>query len=711
MRSDGFGGFGPARSRFLPRRPTLAPEMVFGADRLAGDDDLFQARGDLLDAPREARDGERVVLPSVSTVVADARGQLSLCPPGALALSIGWSSPNLLVAGAAGAGKTYRLMVPLWHQLVRSGSTVVIVNTKGPPFTRRLRAIARSAGRECTVLSFTDPARSVRWNPLRACTTVEKARTVAMALCLSHDGSREGSDSRFWIEKTIEVITSASLVLRRTNPRASLIDLRRMIGTGDFRSLAETGRKRGLDTSGLDGYIAFGDTGSHNAATCQADLSYRTSCLDQESLRAVLGGSELSLARFVRKGGLLIVEIDEQRVPMLEPVTGMFVGLLFDAVFTHASRMPGGRLASALYVMLNELPALGRVPYLGRYLNTARERGVRVIADAQSLSQLTDRYGGEAETVLAGFQNLIALGGGLDEPTATYVSRRSGTTSVRVPGGMETIDPTLAKPTDATKTWSVQGRPLLLPSEIARPGAYPGLGHPATVLPGDGTPPFYAFFPLAYLQPELAELIASADRDPEPPRPPRRERPARARPTPAPSATSPDVAAAPAEPDAPPTDAPSADEDAGPPAMEAFIETLVHTTLSERDRATDRDRPLTRRPPGWDRADVATREWWDEVVQMHALRRRELRQIVSVMRRQGITLDDLVESIRQTGVMHLGSSLLHAWYRVHRKLFEPADGAPMPDENGPPVLPEVPDAQVDGIVDFRMGDDCDDIPF
>ncbi len=678
------GGGNPANNRFLPIRPRQAPEPVLGADQLASEAQLTPhcETAHHPSDPSPTREG--LWLPDVSCTYALPDGSLALMPTRGFRLPVSVQSPNLLIVGGAGAGKTYRVMLPAFDAITQSGASAVIVNTKGPPFTKRLQAVAHQHGRSITLLSLTDPQRSVGWNPIKGRVDLDSARDFAHTFCEAIEAERISPESPYWINTAIDVFTQIIALINRADPnQANLAMLRQAIRESDFDTLIDAGRKHGIDVTRLQGFQRFSNSDSHNALTNLADMAMRSAVLDSEPLSRVLGTHELHLQQFVESGGLLVLEIDEQRVGPLRQVTAVFVKILLDHLIASANQRTGGRFDPSFHLLLCELPALGRIPELGRYLNTVRERGIRVLADLQSLGQLQARYRNDAAEVLAGFQSLIALPGGLDEASATYVSQRSGTMTVLVPHITEEQgdpDNDLIAPTRIT--YSPQARAVLLPSEISRPRPHPGLGQPATVMPGDGTPPFYAYFPLAYDSPLLGPIIKYADNTHDPHL---RKTPL---PTP-PTQIAPPKEIAPPKPPAPnnPTTQPISPRDV-PQIIEGDFDPTTsspqpHASAppgSSADNVAGSKRRSSSHPHmlrvreilhtrlGFQSASTEVKHWWKRIMRLYKHQPRELLIALEQMTQESITLEQIMHATRKSEAQHLTSSLHYVRYANYCKL-------------------------------------------
>jgi type IV secretory pathway TraG/TraD family ATPase VirD4 len=152
------------------------------------------------------------------------------------------------------------------------------------------------------------------------------------------------------------------------------------------------------------------------------------------STRFVLA-SRLAPHRFLRPGafslrdwlesgeGNLFLTWRADMQAALAPLLGTAVDVLANAVLSSAA--DHGR---RVWLILDELAALGALASLETALTMGRKHGLCVVAGLQSTAQLDRIYGRHSATVLRScFRNLLALGVARSDPdTADYLSRALG---------------------------------------------------------------------------------------------------------------------------------------------------------------------------------------------------------------------------------------------------------------------------------------------
>jgi type IV secretory pathway TraG/TraD family ATPase VirD4 len=152
---------------------------------------------------------------------------------------------------------------------------------------------------------------------------------------------------------------------------------------------------------------------------------------------------------------------------------GPYLGTILRVLTTRLDdlgQQAGGQLPIPAGLILEEFPALGRLDSLVQDINQVRKRRISVLTAAQSLSQFDHVYParGEADRLMAGLATRIVFGG-CDQRTAEFFSRVSGRQTI----ALTSLSRARRRPGQGlqdTASASLQGRPLLLPDDVIRPG-------------------------------------------------------------------------------------------------------------------------------------------------------------------------------------------------------------------------------------------------
>lgn len=485
------------------------PDGPFGNARLA-------SRKELLDLWEAAEKNPEEYVQLFETHAMAHDPQVSALKFDGLAVPLGKDSPNLLVVGRAGAGKTQKVIFPAACHAIREGWSMVYINIKGKSQTHLVRKMAEAykRDREITLLAPLKPDRTVAWTALEGCEDLAKAGEVAAVLVGNAAATSRFGEGAWAYNQAEEWLCHAIAAICRDNPKEqrTLWEVRKVILTGEFASFAD----EHPDFPVLAKFARYVNSANKNADTITATISEATSFIDE--IAPFLAKPELNLDKFVERGGLLVVEIDEYSIKKLRPVIALFLSRLLATIQRKACDSPTGQLPNKTVILIDELAASGPIYGLDVSLHTCRERRYAFIAGVQSIAQIPAIYDKDADVVLSGFQSQIALSGGLDIGSAEYFSRRSGITTIAIPSTIDEPEPQHQNSMVA-HGWTLAVRPLLLPGDIHSAKKHPLFGSPATVFLGDGqVPPFQAYLTSAHEVGQIAlmmEEIVEQKKDPD----------------------------------------------------------------------------------------------------------------------------------------------------------------------------------------------------
>jgi len=393
---------------------------------------------------------------------------------------------HLLIVGKTGSGKTTRALLPMiWSDLQDRKRTVIVLDAKGDLTGPVLEMTRKARGDHAQVryISFTEPDRSLRWNPIEGVATPSECRDIVVCLssALQTEESRDSAFFRNQAERTaIGMIQS----LQRDPKRCNLATVKEILDL-PLDEMAKYARKHGLKE--VAAQISLAQSANHNAETVFMEAQNYVAPFGDEDVAQTTSCSDFRLTDLEEKPLVLILRFPEG-VDRLLALHTIFVKRLFRWVVDAAERQRSRRLPIPVSCYLDEFAsALARLPDIERTIHTFRSRGFQFTAAIQSMSQLAGVYGEKRAPVLAdGFNSLILLSPvGLGD--ASYASQKSGLMS------------SIALDTDGSPDGRILRestviRNVLSESEVALPPVHPKWGPCATFLLPD-VPPFWGALP------------------------------------------------------------------------------------------------------------------------------------------------------------------------------------------------------------------------
>lgn len=393
---------------------------------------------------------------------------------------------HTLIMAPTRTGKGTRIIVPT---LLRYSGSLLVIDPKGEN--------AAIAGRQRTsigpvhilnpwgVLDDELTARSLptsRFNPLDVVRrgdidAASIAHTMAESICVRS----EGKDSAYWEGNATAILTAVLLWLADRDGETKTLARVRQIVTLPldriqkefFVPMSASTAFGGAIAENIGPFVTVDD--SRDLPAIMRTLAEATRFISDERLKAATAVSDFDLRTLPHRPETVFLVIPPDK--MKAQATWLRLML---AAFTHAFRTAKPRWQTRGMMLIDELPALGKIPDLPNDLATMSGYGLDYTLIVQDMGQLKAIYGEQSRTILAncGWKWLCNV---RDYDTAKYVSDTLGQQTV----GTETINEGVSGQGDAThgKAYGEMGRPLLTPDEVMQLGR-----DRAIVLPPAGRP-------------------------------------------------------------------------------------------------------------------------------------------------------------------------------------------------------------------------------
>ncbi len=308
---------------------------------------------------------------------------------------------HVLLTGSTGTGKSLALQALVDTIRSRAGDRAVVVDPGGELLARYWRP-------GDTILNPLD-ARSVAWSPLAEMTGAADADRLAKSLLPDTDG-QDAQQWQCYAQGLTSAVLQRLMERRGSSTNADLVQGLTVANSEDLEVLV-----RGLPAQTLFDSGAARMLGSVRAIIGAYLAPYRF-------LPPGAGANAFSLRRWVEGGGgWLWIPVRADLGTALRPLIAAWIGEWVSAVLA----LPPDR-DRRLWLLLDELAALGRVQALSEALTQGRKFGLCAVAGLQTVAQLRGAYGLQgAQTLLSCFSSQLILRAA-DPETADWGSRLLG---------------------------------------------------------------------------------------------------------------------------------------------------------------------------------------------------------------------------------------------------------------------------------------------
>ncbi|MFN3859634.1 MAG: type IV secretory system conjugative DNA transfer family protein [Caulobacter sp.] len=398
---------------------------------------------------------------------------------------------HTLIMAPTRTGKGTRIIVPT---LLRYDGSMLVIDPKGENAAIAGRQRAELPGHKVHVLNpwgvLDDELAkrglpTSRYNPLDAIQRGDPdaasiAHTMAESICARSGDPRNA----YWEGSATAILTAVFLWLADNDSdreKKTLARVRQIVTLPQdrlekeyFIPMAASTAYGGAIAENIGPFVSSGD--SRDMPSILRTLAEATRFISDERLKEATSAiSDFDLRTFPHRSETVFLVIPPDR--MKAQATWLRLML---AAFAHAFRTakPRGQIRGMM--LIDELPALGKIPDLPTDLATMSGYGLDYTLIVQDMGQLKATYGEESRTILAncGWKWLCNV---RDYDTAKYVSDTLGQRTV----GTATVNEGQTGQGEATsgKAYGEMGRSLLTPDEVMQLGR-----DRAIVLPPAGRP-------------------------------------------------------------------------------------------------------------------------------------------------------------------------------------------------------------------------------
>lgn len=394
---------------------------------------------------------------------------------------------HTLIMAPTRTGKGTRIIVPT---LLRYDGSMLVIDPKGENAAITGRQREALPGHRVHILNpwgvLDDELEKrglpmSRYNPLDAIRRGDPdAASIAHAMAESICVRSEGKDSAYWEGNATAILTAVLLWLADRDGEAKTLARVRQIVTLPlirlqqeyFIPMAASTAYGGAIAENIGPFLSGED--SRDLPAILRTLAEATRFISDERLKFATAESDFDLRTFPHRSETVFLVIPPDKMK----VQATWLRLMI-AAFTHAFRTAKPRGQTRGMMLIDELPALGRIPDLPTDLATMSGYGLDYTLIVQDMGQLEAIYGKQAQSIMANcaWKWLCNV---RDKDTAKYVSETLGIATV----GTETINEG-TNPGGAShgKAYGEMGRALLTPDEVMQLGR-----DKAIVLPPAGRP-------------------------------------------------------------------------------------------------------------------------------------------------------------------------------------------------------------------------------
>ncbi|MDR3314322.1 MAG: type IV secretory system conjugative DNA transfer family protein [Oscillospiraceae bacterium] len=350
---------------------------------------------------------------------------------------------HIAVFGASGTMKSRGFVRPYLFQAIKRGESVIITDPKSELYSDTAE-LFRKNGYCVKVFNLVSPRFGDSWNCMADLGGDTLMAQILTDVIISNTGGEKAD--HFWDNGEGNLLKALVLYIDQDSSREpgekNLPAVYQLLTQCSEKQLTTLFDRLPLGHPAKAPYNLFAQSSDNVRAGIILGLGTRLQVLQNEAVRKITGHSDIDLTLPGRQKCAYYVILSDQE-GSLEFLSSLFFSFLFIQLVRYADGTAEGRCKIPVTMCLDEFNNVGVIPDIARKLSTIRSRSINVCMIVQNLSQLKNRYPHDLWAELLGNADTHLMLGCTDEPTAEFISARSGDMTVDV-NSTQTVRQTLA---------------------------------------------------------------------------------------------------------------------------------------------------------------------------------------------------------------------------------------------------------------------------
>lgn len=324
---------------------------------------------------------------------------------------------HTLIFGATGSKKTRLFCMPTINFYIKAGESFVATDPKGELYART-SGLARANGYNTVVLNFRDIGKGDMWNPLSLPYKLYHNDLREEAVEMLNDFVRtiaapqfERTNDVFWPEMAASFALANLLLLMEAaeSDEVNVSSLATLCTLNASTILSKLSENMRTDTiAGLNYKNVFTSAPTTKQSIMASLFAMIRIFTTQRNLTNMLSGNTIDISKFGKEKTAVYLIIPDEKSTYHFLVT-TFVKQTYEILIKEAQKEPERKLPVRVNFMLDEFCNLPKIPDMTSMISASRSRNMRFILVAQSLHQLTARYGDDAATLKGNCDNWVFL--------------------------------------------------------------------------------------------------------------------------------------------------------------------------------------------------------------------------------------------------------------------------------------------------------------
>ncbi|MGP6151676.1 type IV secretory system conjugative DNA transfer family protein [Priestia flexa] len=325
-----------------------------------------------------------------------------------LKLETSRANEHTVVIASTGGGKTSSILIP---QLLSFDNTSIVVTDPKAEIHNITSGIMRSKGYKVYHLNLYDISRSIGFDLLRSCKSIEDVEKLSESLLSNAEGDWGKLSENLLTAVLIKVYANEGTVSDAVDLLAGLsvdpVDLENTFA--DSHAAAKLAVREFLQTLGSDGLI------SSIFKTIQSELKV----FKRQSMRDIQKQNLFDVMKLREEKSILYISYPEDESRLYSSFLSSFYYTLFNKTKNFV-REDQQQEFYPIQFLIDEFANIGRIPEFSTFLSTIRSKKMGVEIFLQSVDQLEKNYKGEENIILENCKTKVVMSGVSSRSAQTF---------------------------------------------------------------------------------------------------------------------------------------------------------------------------------------------------------------------------------------------------------------------------------------------------
>ena len=330
------------------------------------------------------------------------------------------SDTHTLVMGSTGSKKTRLFGMPLINILAMAGESFIATDPKGELY-QRTSGLAAAQGYNIKVLNFRDLPTSDCWNPLALPHELYNNGKIDESISMINDfiaaiaePIRKNERDPYWgIMATSQALAGMLFFIATASSKeANILNFANLVASMSDPEITEK-----LARCVAEGSIASinfkslltikGTPNTYGCVTSNA-TSFLNPFVVRPTMCQVLSKSSFDIRALGSSRHAVYIIVPDEKTT-LHFLISAFIKQVYETLIDEAHQNEGGKLPVRVNFVLDEFCNIPKIPDMPSMISAARSRNMRFFLMVQSIWQLKQKYGDDAQTIKGNCDNWVFL--------------------------------------------------------------------------------------------------------------------------------------------------------------------------------------------------------------------------------------------------------------------------------------------------------------